>query len=249
MTSTKRLVIGICGVVGLILLWDFLGYAGLLDQDLFPPSTVILKRFLEISIDPDFLSRHVGGSLFRLLIASASAVPLAVICGVWLGLSDRAHAALNPFINFTLPLPKVAIFPLILAMFGIGDLGKIILIAIGLFYPLFINVLHGTIRLRHSEYMDLVKIYRIKRASLWLDIYGRGLVGDILVGLKASIGYGFTLIVVSEFSASTNGLGHFIWRSWDAFQVVDMYAGVLWLCLLGWIVQLVIDSLLKRNLK
>lgn len=248
MTHTRRLIIGTCGAAGIILLWDALGYAGLLDQDLFPPSTVIVKRFLELSLNGDFVRRHVGGSLYRLLAASSAAIPLAILCGVWLGLSDRARAALNPFINFTLPLPKVAIFPLVLAVFGIGDLGKIILIAIGLFYPLFINVLHGTIRLRHSEYMDLVKIYRIKRSALWMKIYGRGLVSDILVGLKASIGYGFTLIVVSEFSASTNGLGHFIWRSWDAFQVVDMYAGVLWLCLLGWFVQLVLDCLLHRNL-
>ncbi|MGE3759808.1 MAG: ABC transporter permease [Pseudobdellovibrionaceae bacterium] len=249
MSRRERLIIGVFGVGGLILFWDGLGRVGVLDQDLFPSSLVILKRFVELSLSPEFLSRHVGGSLVRLLFAGTAALPLAILCGVWLGLSARAHAALNPFINFTLPLPKVAIFPLILAVFGIGDLGKIILIAIGLFYPLFINVLHGTIRLRHSDYMDLVRIYQIRRTALWLDIYGLGLINDILVGSKASIGYGFTLIVVSEFSASTNGLGHYIWRSWDAFQIVDMYAGVLWLCLLGWLVQLALDHLLSRNVK
>ena len=249
MSRMQRLLTGLAGVIILILLWDGLGKFGVLDQDLFPPVTAMWRRFVELSMNADFLKNHVGGSIYRLLAACLIAVPLAVATGFWLGLSDRAHAALNPFINFTLPLPKVAIFPLILAIFGIGDLGKIILIGIGIFYPLFINVVHGTARLRASEFMDLVKIYHVKKADVWLKVYGRGLVTDILVGLKASIGYGFTLIVVSEFSASRNGLGHFIWRAWDSFQIIDMYAGVLWLCILGWAVQAFLDWLLRLNMK
>jgi NitT/TauT family transport system permease protein len=249
MNRKLRLVFGLAGVIALVVLWDGLGRAGFLDHDLFPPVTSMWRRFFELSMDGEFLKEHVGGSLYRLFAGSLVAVPLAVAAGFWLGLSDRAHAALNPLINFTLPLPKVAVFPLILAIFGIGDLGKIILIGIGIFYPLFINVVNATARLRASEFMDLVKIYRVKKSDVGLKIYGRGIVTDVLVGLKTSLGYGFTLIVVSEFSASRNGIGHFIWRAWDSFHILDMYAGVLWLCVLGWIVQAFLDQLLRMSIK
>lgn len=246
MSRRRQIAIGCAGVLLAWILWDGLGHAGILDQDLFPPLASVFVRFLELGFNGDFVSHHLGGSLSRLLAASLIAVPLGIFIGIWLGTNKTAHAALNPIINFLLPLPKVAIFPLIMAIFGIGDAGKIILIGIGLFFPLFINVLIGTLRLHTSDYMDVAKIYGIKGVNLWWRIYGRGLATDVLTGLKASIGYGFTLIVVSEFSASRNGLGHFIWRAWDSFEILDMYAGVLWLCVLGWLAQAILDCFLKK---
>lgn len=67
-----------------------------------------------------------------------------------------------------------------------------------------------------------------------------------LVGLKAAIGYDLLLVVVSEFSVSKNGIGHFIWQAWDQFRIIDMYAGVLILCLLGLCFSYVLDTIIDK---
>lgn len=249
MTNRKSLVIGVFAVLLFIFVWDACGYSGCMDTDLFPPITRVLKRAFELILDPVFVGKDVFGSLFRLVTAAVLVLPIALFLGILAGVQPWLRAVLEPFVNFTLPLPKVAIFPLMLAIFGIGDLGKIILIGIGLFYPLFINMLHGTLRLTSGDFVDLTRIYGVRGWPLWSQIYWRGLIGDIIVGLKASLGYGFTLVIVSELSVSNNGLGNFIWRSWDSFQILDMYAAVFWLCFFGWIVQTSLDYALTRHLR
>lgn len=249
MNRRARLLIGLGSLVTFVALWDASAYFGWSDADLFPPLEKILRRAFELGVDKEFIERDLWGSMFRLICAAAMAIPVAISSGLCAGAFPRVQAAIVPFVNFTLPLPKVAIFPLMLAVFGLGDLGKVALIGIGLFYPLFINVLHGTQRLSSGEVLDLTRLYGIHGAALWYRVYWRGLTTEILVGLKASLGYGFTLVIVSELSASNNGLGNFIWRSWDAFQILDMYAAVFWLCTLGWIVQSSLDKALERHLR
>jgi len=245
----RQTLIGALAVISFFTLWDGLGYLGIIDTDLFPPFTQILRRALELSVDTQFITRDLYGSMRRLTLAAVLVLPIALGLGMLAGIKPWMHAAITPFFNFTLPLPKVAIFPLMLAIFGLGDTGKIVLIGIGLFYPLFMNVLHGTLRLRAGDLVDLVSIYQVRGWPLWYQLYWRGLIGDIIVGLKASLGYGFTLVIVSELSASNNGLGNFIWRSWDAFQILDMYAAVFWLCFLGWVVQTLLDRALVYHFR
>lgn len=247
MSKRARWFTGFTAVILFVGIWDIASYAGWMDADLFPPITRILLRAFMLSVDAQFIGRDLLGSMGRLFSAAVLVLPLAIFLGIWAGAKPVVNAALSPFVNFTLPLPKVAIFPLMLAIFGLGDQGKIVLIGIGLFYPLFMNVLHGTLRLSAGDFVDLTRIFEVRGWPLWYQIYWRGLTGDIILGLKASLGYGFTLVIVSELSASNNGLGNFIWRSWDSFQILDMYAGVFWLCFLGWTVQSALDYALSRH--
>lgn len=249
MTRQARLLIGLSALAAFVGLWDMAAFLGWSDADLFPPIVKIVGRAFELGIDREFIGRDLWGSISRLTYAALIAIPTAIFSGLCAGAFPRVHAAIVPFVNFTLPLPKVAIFPLMLAVFGLGDFAKVALISIGLFYPLFINVLHGTQRLSSGEVFDLTRLYEIRGAALWYRVYWCGLIAEILVGLKASLGYGFTLVIVSELSASNNGLGNFIWRSWDAFQILDMYAAVFWLCALGWVVQASLDKALERHLR
>ena len=239
----QRRAIGFISVVVFISIWDHCSATGVLDADLFPSFVGILKRCLILLTNREFLTGDVAASLARFAIASVITVPLAVLLALTSALVPWFWSVVSPFFNFTLPLPKVAIFPLILAQFGIGDTGKITLIGIGMFYPLFLNVFRGATRLKSAEWTDLIAIYRIRGIKLWYRYYLRGLRIDLVTGLKTSFGYGFTLVIVSELTASRNGIGNFIWRSWDAYNIVDMYAGVIILCFIGWLMQAALDRL------
>jgi NitT/TauT family transport system permease protein len=232
-------------VLAFVFLWEILTVNGWLDPRLFPPWHRIFLRAAELWTDPVFLGRDVAASLSRLAIAGLISLPLAVLAGFLCGLSQTVRAFLLPFVNFTFPLPKVAIFPLVLAIFGIGDSGKVFLIAVGLFYPLFINAFSGVAGLVESELHQVVKVYCLKPRQIFYQYYFKGISRELIAGLKASLGYGFTLMIVSELTASNDGMGNFIWRAWDSYNVLDMYAGVFTFCLLGWSVQTLLDQGLK----
>jgi NitT/TauT family transport system permease protein len=247
--SDRSLFFSVIFILILLGAWEASSRLQWIDPDLFPPVSRLFLRCLELAVDPLYLSRDVAGSLRRLTIATVVVVPFAIALGLSAGLWRIASLILSPLVNFTFPLPKVAIFPLILALFGLGDTGKIVLIGIGLFYPLFVNVMNGALRLKKSPLMNVVHVYRIRGEDLAWRFYIKGLIPDILTGLKSSLGYGFTLVIVSELTASNNGIGNFIWRAWDGYNILDMYAGIFTLCLLGWIVQTAFDRLLMRWLR
>jgi len=249
MSRRPRLLIGVVSVLAFFALWDGLGNWHVINQDMFPPIQAIFQRAAGLILSPSFVLQDLASSLRRLCIASILTLPLALILGMAAGSIDWLRAILDPFVNFTMPLPKVAIFPLALALFGVGDSGKVFLIGVGLFYPLLVNVLNGMLRLKGSDYAGLIHVYRIQGRRLWFAFYWKGLTVDILTGLKTSLAYGFTLVVVSELAASNNGIGNFIWRAWDDYQILDMYAALFWLCVLGWIVQTALDLALSRHLK
>jgi ABC-type nitrate/sulfonate/bicarbonate transport system permease component len=240
-------VFGFVGVLIFIGLWDICSRTGFMDPDLFPPLSLVIQRTAQLLISQDFLARDVGSSLYRLATACAITWPLACLVGVLAGRSSLVSAVLSPFFNFTFSMPKVAVFPLLLVTLGLGDKSKIALISIGVFYPLCLNIWNATQKLHASALRDVMKVYGVGGKKLFLDFYFRGLIPDIVVGAKASVAYGFTLVVVSEISASNNGIGNFIWRAWDGSNVLDMYAGVLVLCLLGFLAQTVLSTISKRT--
>jgi ABC-type nitrate/sulfonate/bicarbonate transport system permease component len=229
--------------------WEIASHNAWIDKSLFPQLSAILSRLAELLSDHVFLSRDLGGSGRRLLLAILIFAPAAIALGAVSGASLKLNALISPFVNFALPLPKVALFPLILVIFGIGDAGKIFLIGLGIFFHLYINTFAGMVRLQASPLMDLVKIYEIKSLNLFFRFYALGILTDILVGLKSALGYALTLVVVSEFSISNNGLGQFIWRAWDQFRVIDMYAGIFILGVIGWASQSLLDIIIRWRIR
>jgi NitT/TauT family transport system permease protein len=142
---------------------------------------------------------------------------------------------LNPLIAFTFPLPKVALYPLLLLVFGIDSWSKIALISIGLFYLLHIHFRIGFLRVLSSSYSEIINIYPLRRWDYLWNFLLKGTLQELFTGLQVALNYGLTLVVVSEFSASNNGIGYFIWKSWDQFKIINVYSGVVLLSCLGFL--------------
>jgi ABC-type nitrate/sulfonate/bicarbonate transport system permease component len=219
--------------------------APLVDSRFFPPPTSVLKNTFAILIN-DGLLQHIFFSLGReasaFLIAAPLALFLAILCSHYKNIDDLV----SPLVGLTFPLPKVAIFPLMLLIFGIDSKSKIALIAVGLFYLLFIHFRSGFLRLKNSLYSDVIKIYPFTTIEYFWSFLFKGSLQEILIGLQVAFNYALTLIVVSEATVSTNGIGHFIWRSWDQYRILDVYSGVFVLSILGFVQYSFFDLLLAR---
>jgi NitT/TauT family transport system permease protein len=216
----------------LILIWECLVIFKLINGLYFPRPSDIVRRLLVLSFHEKHFSMHIMYSFFRFTAGYALAAPLALILGVGAALNGTLKKAILPLFSLTYPIPKIAVFPLLMVIFGIGDAPKIAIVAIGVFYLMFYHVFHSASQLHHS-YFDVAKIYKIPSRTIMISIIARGIFPDILNGSKLGMGYGLVMVVAGEFVAATNGIGFFMWNAWDQFRIIDMYASLVVISLMG----------------
>lgn len=224
---------------------EILTAMGLLDKSFFPNPILIFKNTF-ILLSTEDLLHQTFFSLGRLGIAFCISFPLAMILALFSAHIKTFDEFLNPLIALTFPLPKVALYPLLLLIFGIDSWSKIALISIGIFYLMFINFRIGFLRILSSNYNDIIKIYPLSLKNYYLDFLIRGTLQEILTGLKLALNYGLTLVVVSEISASNNGIGYFIWKSWDQFRIINVYSGVFVLSVIGFAFYFTFNKLIEN---
>ena len=229
----------------ILILWELLSRFKIISNIYFPAPASILLRFIYLLFqDPKFLN-DILFSLKRLALGVIISVPSAIALGLSIGLNKRIARFLTPLISITYPIPKLSILPLLMILLGIGDASKIAIIAIGIFYLVLLNVIHGIQRLP-AVYFYIIKIYRIPFAKRIYSIILKGILPDILNGCKVGIGYGLIMVVASEFIAAKNGIGFFMWNAWDQFRIKDVYVGLAVFSLMGLAVFTLFDWLLSK---
>lgn len=225
-------ILSTISVVLFLLFWELLSRFNFIDQTFFPSPTLILTHTLYLLQNGSLLS-DTFFSVKRLGIASAFIIPLSVLLAHLSSRFNFFNLIFSPFVYLTYPLPKIALFPLILVLFGIDDVSKIVMISIGMFFPLFIQTRHSMIKLLNSDLYNLVRIYNISGSRFYFNFLLKGILTDFFIGLTNSINYGLTLVVVSETSAAKNGLGHGLWSSWEQFRIEDMYSYIFIISIIG----------------
>ncbi|MDH5259305.1 MAG: ABC transporter permease [Gammaproteobacteria bacterium] len=231
----------------LLLIWEVSGQTGLLDVRFFPPPSDIFHHLIFISPSEGILNDIVA-SLSRIFWGYTSGVSLGIIVGVAMGLNPFVRQALFPLVALSYPIPKIAILPLIMLIFGIGELSKIVVVAIGSFFLVLMNTLHGVESLSRI-YHDVAQVYQISRINSIFKIILPGALPSIFTGLRLAIGYSLVIVVAAEFSGADAGIGYLIWQSWETFSIKAMYAGIFVISMLGFGFAVGLDYLEKIMIK
>lgn len=232
----------------LIVVWHISTIYNWIDPAFYPSPFKILNATFQLLSESDLLF-NIYSSLKRLLLAFIIAAPLAIGLAMLASVSKKFDEILSPVIALTFPLPKVAVYPLMLLIFGMDETSKIALILIGLFYIIFINSRLGFKKLLISPANDVVFIYPLKKNDYIFQYMLKGSQLEILTGIKLALNYGLTLIVVSEATTSNNGIGYFIWRSWDQFKIINVYTGVFVLSFIGLVMYYSLDCVISIQRK
>lgn len=241
----KHKLISLLSPAVVLLLWELSTRMGLLNGMYFPTPSEIFSHLFHLLGTGEFWL-EIYFSLKRLFLGSLIALPLAILLAITIFEKPLIKKSVTPLIALTYPLPKLAIFPLLLMIFGIGDASKIAIIAIGVFYLVLINMLHGLDRLRTSGFLQIGKVYPIQFSQYLTRILIRGTLPEILTGVKVGCGYGLVMVVASEFTASRNGIGYYMWNAWDQFRILDLYAGLIILSFFGLILFQLIDRMISK---
>jgi ABC-type nitrate/sulfonate/bicarbonate transport system permease component len=226
--------------VGLI--WLLL--AAIVDQPILPGPIVVVKTFLQEL--PNDLGLHFVVSLWRVLASMALSVMLAVPAGLVLGQSERLNRLFSPLIYLLFPVPKVVLVPIVLLFFGVGDLPKILIIFMILFFQILVLVRDQAASLR-AELLYSVRSLGAGRRALFRFVYLPASLPAILTALRQSIGTAVAVLYVAELFATNLGLGYYIYYNGStALNYPKMYAGVLAMSLLGLGLYFVADWLHQR---
>lgn len=242
MSAARRdRLIGIVSPVLLLFLWEGAARQGLIDTRFFPaPSTIL--RTLGRLMESGELWEHGWASLQRLFWGFLVGGIPALVLGIVMGLYRPLRAAVDPLIAATYPIPKSAILPLMLLIFGLGEASKIVMVAIGVFYPICINAVAGVLEI-NKIYLDVGKNFGASRWQTFRTIALPGALPFIMSGVKLGVGMGLILIAIAEMIGAKSGLGYMIWNAWEILAVETMYVGLIMIALIGYLFSLALNEM------
>jgi NitT/TauT family transport system permease protein len=225
----------------ILLVWEICADFRLIDTRLFSAPSMVVKSLIPLIASGELL-HHTAISVGRICLGFLIGAGLGVILGLSMGLFPWVRAALEPMVAATFPIPKLAIMPLILLVFGLGETSKIVIIAIGVFYLVLINTMTGVLSV-DKIYMDVAKSFGASRFDFYRTVALPGALPMIFAGFKLGMGTALLLIVAAELSAARAGIGYMIWRAYDMFDIERMFVGLIDMSVLGYLLSYGLDYL------
>ncbi len=244
--STVERLVSIASPVILLLVWEALVRLRILDYRFFAAPSEVLRTLVGL-LTSGVLPQHIGVSLTRIAAGFALGSGAGLFLGLLMGVSRIVRAAIKPLVGVIYPIPKIAILPLVMLIFGLGERPKYVIVAIGVFFLVLLNTMAGVMNI-DPIYLDVGKNFGARRLDVMRTIALPGALPLILTGLRLGWGTALLLIVAAEFVAAKSGLGYFIWNSFQTFSIPEMYAGLLTISALGLLSFVFLDWIERRLL-
>jgi ABC-type nitrate/sulfonate/bicarbonate transport system permease component len=202
----------------------------------FPPLSKILDSLVEEWFGPR-LADDVWPSLMRLAAGYFIAAIVGITLGVLIGTYKRLRDLLEPVLEFFRAIPPPVIVPILMLIFGIENTMKIVVIAFGCMWPILLNTAEG-VRAVDSVLSDTARTYRISGAARLRHLILPAASPQIAAGLRQGLSVAIILMVISELFAASDGLGFAIVQAQRSFAIPEMWAGMIMLGLLGFLLSL-----------
>jgi NitT/TauT family transport system permease protein len=230
--------------VVLLLLWEAAAQARLLDPRFFPAPSSVLGELAALALSGELLV-NVGWTVQRVAIGFVCGAVPAVLLGLVMGLSPVMNAMLRPTIAALYPIPKVALFPLVMMIFGLGETSKWVIVGVAVFFQVFFSTLAGVLNIERI-YLDVATNFGAGRWQAYRTVALPAALPFIFTGCQLGLGMALIVVVVAEQFGTKVGLGFMIWRSWQIFEVRDMFVALIVVALLGYGSQIAMLALERR---
>jgi ABC-type nitrate/sulfonate/bicarbonate transport system permease component len=240
-TRARDRLLNVISPLALLTLWELCAHFGLIDTRFFPAPSSVMATMIDMLRSGELVT-HTVVSMQRLAYGVVLGGVPALALGIAMGLNRPVRAIFDPLIAATYPVPKSAILPLALLIFGLGEGSKIFMVAIGVFFPVVIKATTGVLEI-NKIYLDVGRNYRAGRWSTFWTIALPGALPVIMTGFKLGIGIGLVLIAVAEMVGAKSGLGYLIWSAWSTFAVEQMYVGLFAIAIIGFLITLALNEL------
>ncbi len=221
-------------------LWECLARMGAISSLFFPPPTVIFLTFLRMIAQGKLLA-NVGVTLWRVCMGLILGGGSGLLLGLAMGWSRRIRAVFDPFIAAAHPIPKIAVLPLIMILFGIGESSKVVVVAVSTFFPMLINAVAGVTQISPIHF-EVAKNYGANLTKIFTRVILPGSLPLILAGVRLSLNFALLTCIAVELVAADQGLGAMIWLAWQTLRTEELYMSLAVTATVG----IVFNFLLQR---
>jgi sulfonate transport system permease protein len=231
LSFVDRPIAGIIVPVVLLILWETLICTGLVGGRLMPPPSKIAETVYALAISGD-LSTHIGVTLWRVVVGFALGALVGTLLGALTGYSQRLSRLLDPTLQALRAIPSIAWVPLFILWFGIFETSKIILIAVGVFFPVYLGV-SGAVAGVDRRIVEVGRVFRLNGTQLVRRILLPAVLPDYILALRAGLGLGWMFVVAAEFMGASEGLGYLLVDGQQLGKPDQILAAILIFALVG----------------
>jgi len=217
--------------VALLVLWQAFSAQGWLSTRVLPAPLEVVKVAWTLTLSGE-LWTHVQISAWRALTGLAIGGGLGLLLGLLTGSFHWADTLLDSTIQMVRNIPALALIPLVILWFGIDESAKLFLIAVSVFFPIYLNTSHG-IRNVDPGLIEMARTYGLNRWQLYREVILPGALSSILVGLRFSLGLMWVILIVAETISAQAGIGYLTMNAREFLQTDVVLVGILLYALLG----------------
>ncbi|MFC4453204.1 ABC transporter permease subunit [Deinococcus sonorensis] len=215
----------------LLAVWQLASSLGWLNARVLPAPGAVLTAFWTL-IQNGQLEGHFLASLKRAAVGVAIGAGLGFSVGIVNGTLRLPYLLTDSSIQMIRTVPSLALIPLVIVWFGIGEAGKIFLIALATFFPVYINTLHG-VRGIDPRLLEMGRVYGVKPAEQFRRIVLPGALPSVLVGLRYALGISWLALVVSESFGASQGIGFLAMDAREFFRTDIIVLAIVIYALIG----------------
>jgi len=238
MKVNKKIKLFIEGFIIFNILWYILAVA--INMRVLPKPTDIYFNLANIYGGKLYL--HVLVSLYRVSLGLIISLILGVTIGLIMAYSNFWNKILNPLVYFTYPIPKTALLPVVMLLFGLGDSSKVIIIVLILVFQIIVAVRDAVINIPEETY-NPIKSLGASRLQIFTNVTLPAILPELLTNLRLSVGTALSILFFAEGYGTQYGIGYYILDAWTRIDYISMYAGILVISLLGFFLFILIDLL------
>ncbi|MED4631575.1 ABC transporter permease [Peribacillus frigoritolerans] len=217
--------------VVVLIAWQALGSIGILPAQLFSSPLLIVMTFIDL-VQSGEMGMHLQISLTRAFLGFALGGFLGLLFGVIVGMQKKSEEYLNPSIQMLRTVPLLAITPLFIMWFGFGELSKVLLIALGAFFPLYLQTFLG-LRNVDKKLYDVALILEFSRREQITKLMIPAALPNILLGIRLALSAAWMCLVVAELLGADRGVGFMIQDARSFMQTDVVFVGIIIFALAG----------------
>jgi ABC-type nitrate/sulfonate/bicarbonate transport system permease component len=218
-------------VAATVAAWEAAARQAWLPPLLLPAPSMIVSALVSLGASGD-LFRDAAATISRVLIGLVLGGVPGALAGLAMGWSRRARAVGDPLVAALHPVPKIALLPLIMVLFGIGDASKVVVIAVSAFFPMLIGAMAG-VRQISPIHFEVARNCGASPAKVLARVVLPGSLPMLLAGARLALNTALLLAIAVELVLTRNGLGAVIWMAWQTLRVDRLYAALVVIAALG----------------
>lgn len=239
-------LIGAVPIIALLLVWAWAANAGIAPRALLPSPLDVARRAAEMLADPEFRI-NIGVTLFRLVSGFAIGLLVGTVLALIAVSGEFTQTLVNAFVRILAPLPKIALYPVMILVLGFGHESKIALVAIEAAFPVYLATWQG-MRNVDEKLVWAARAAGASRLHCLLAVMLPAAAPSVLTGARVAMIISCIVVFLSEMMSSTEGLGYVLIDAARNFRTVDMFVPIILISALGLILGAVFNLARKKLL-